>query len=344
MVNIIFLTPIQPGSGNVSTALRIINGLKLYFDNIYLEDANSYKTYTQLKNTTKFASDIDIIICVHAYHSGRLFYNDNPEQSIVLQPPLITIFGGTDVHAPHDDWLKVIENTINISKYLICFSDELKHIVLRTYPQCANKCVIIPQGVIVNPSKEFYLKHQTNKKIISWTGSIRKIKDPLFIKSLLDKVYEIDQDIMFTFAGYSLDDTLVENLKQLEMKHSNIIYLNGLSSNDSQAIISKSWAFINTSINEGMSLAILEAMKLKVPCIVRKNFGNCSLIKHEFNGLIFENENEFIENILYLRNDEITRQNIISNAFQYVNEKHSIENETNLYYNCVMNVLNKSNG
>ena len=328
------------GSGNNATALRIKKYLKFYFEIITLENSNNFQTYDQIKQKTN--EDFDLVICVHAYHSGRLFY----QQDSITLPPIITIFGGTDVHSSNPDWLNIIRNTICLSSFLICFSEDLMLTAAKVYPKCEKKCIIIPQGVDVHPKNDFklidHIKFDTkNSKIISWVGSIRNVKDPLYIESLLNDIYLIDNTICFVYAGYSLDEALVNSLKQLQIKNRNFYYINGLNESEAHGLINCSWAFINTSINEGMSLAILEAMKLKIPVCVRKNIGNCSIIKHKFNGLIFDSKNEFIENILYLLQDFHLRQKLISNAFYYINETHSVEVETNSYYNCILNAINQ---
>jgi glycosyltransferase involved in cell wall biosynthesis len=341
MLNILFLTPIQQGSGNIATASRIINGLKIYFKNIFLENSNNFKTYDQIIQKISFR--IDLVILVHAYHSGRLFYQHYDESKL---PPLITIFGGTDIHSPNLDWSNIIKSTISLSRFLVCFSEDLMVSAVRTYPYCRHKCVVIPQGVYVSPKQDFQLLsyvNANNLKVVSWVGSIRKVKDPLYIESVLKDIYLIDKKICFIYAGYSLDDSLVKSLKHMQFSNKNFYYINGLNDCEAHAFIRSSWAFINTSINEGMSLAVLEAMKLKVPVIVRKNFGNCSLVKHKVNGLVFENKNDFIENILdLLNNDDLLREKIVFNAFNHVNERHSCEKESVSYYNCILNSLDQS--
>ena len=338
MFNILFLTPIQLGSGNIATAQRIKSGLNRYFKNIILENSNNFKNFEQLKQKL---DDIDLILCVHAYHSGRLLYQQ--EHDNICLPPLITIFGGTDIHSPNADWLNIIVNTIQLSSYLVCFSHELMLLAVKVFPNCENKCVIIPQAVCTNPKLDFQFlsfiskENKESLKVITWIGSIRKVKDPLYIESLLDDIYLIDEKICFVYVGYSLDDFLAKSLNRLQNTSKNFYYINGMSASESHACIKSSWAFLNTSLNEGMSLAILEAMKLKTPVIARRNFGNCSIIKHKFNGLLFENSENFIENILYLLNDSRMRENLISNAFNYVNDRHSADKETNSYYNCIIN-------
>jgi glycosyltransferase involved in cell wall biosynthesis len=62
---------------------------------------------------------------------------------------------------------------------------------------------------------------------------------------------------------------------------------------------------LNSSINEGMSSSLLEAMKYKVPVLARNNqgsplylyviLGNQNLINHLENGYLFNSENDFMK-------------------------------------------------
>jgi glycosyltransferase involved in cell wall biosynthesis len=46
-------------------------------------------------------------------------------------------------------------------------------------------------------------------------------------------------------------------------------------------------ALLNSSLSEGQSGAIMEAMAMGVPVIVRENEGNGSLVTHGINGIMF---------------------------------------------------------
>jgi glycosyltransferase involved in cell wall biosynthesis len=138
------------------------------------------------------------------------------------------------------------------------------------------------------------------------------------------------------YIGYSLDDELSNDIRKMQSQNINFKYINGLKSNQTHLFIYNSWAYMNTSINEGMSLSILEAMLLGVPCLVRFNSGNCSIVKHQQNGLIFKDTNELVENIRYLLNMTSYQRNLMRfNAYLQINEKHSVERERDAYFDLI---------
>ena len=97
----------------------------------------------------------------------------------------------------------------------------------------------------------------------------------------------------------------------------NIYHINGLPKNYIFNCMKQVDGFINSSKSEGMSISILEAMKMKCPVYVRNNKGNNSIVKNYYNGFIFSNEIQFYYQTFY-----DTKQ-IVKNAFKYVNNIHN---------------------
>ena len=61
---------------------------------------------------------------------------------------------------------------------------------------------------------------------------------------------------------------------------------------DPKAFIDAFDVFLLSSLSEGTSMTLLEAMSLGKPCVVTDAGGNAEVIKHNYNGLVCENDNE----------------------------------------------------
>lgn len=74
-------------------------------------------------------------------------------------------------------------------------------------------------------------------------------------------------------------------------------------------------AFLLSSLSEGTSMTLLEAMSLSKPCVVTNAGGNPEIIKHQHNGYVTENDNAkaFAEAIMKL-NDPSIRVNFGQNG------------------------------
>lgn len=330
---LLLLTPMPEGSGNRATAQRLHQILSPYFAEIFLEDSYKFDSFTDLSPLiTK--RKINTIFLIHAYHSGRLLVNSD------IKIPVVTIFGGTDLHSPKIEWRESIENSIKLSEFLVCFNETMREICLNNWPDAQHKCVVIPQGVHVEPDQSFSLKKfdidgGERCKVISWVGSIRAVKDPLFIESLLNAVRKIDENLVFVYAGYSLDDVLSEKVAKIAYENANFRYIGGVSGSTAHALIASSWAFLNTSLNEGMSLSILEAMKLGVPVLARFNFGNCSLVSHLSTGFVYASADELLQCIRLVCSDDALRERVVKNALSHVDSRHSLLFEQKAYESCL---------
>nr|CAB3249567.1 glycosyltransferase 1 domain-containing protein 1-like [Phallusia mammillata] len=91
------------------------------------------------------------------------------------------------------------------------------------------------------------------------------------------------------------------------------------------------YALINTSLSEGMSSAILEAMSIGVVVLARDIPSNKSIITDGYNGFLFRNGGGFVNQAKNLLNNDPLRQKIISNARTYARLHHSPCEEAKFY-------------
>ncbi|CAF1374796.1 unnamed protein product [Didymodactylos carnosus] len=338
---ILLISSLRKGSGNTATANRLSHNLRAYFD-IDCIDANMPNN--ECESFCQLISKYSAIIALHAYRAGHLLTKLYDNASLIL-PPLIIIFGGTDLHSPEEKWQEIIDNIVQKANKLVCFNNEWKNIIESKWKNNLKcKVTVIPQAVeILNDYSyispfEGVLEDSGNKKFILWCGEIRKVKDPLFALRLFSMLS--DNKFHLLIVGYKTDSVLENEFEnEIEKQSTRITYLSGLSQISVQILMrTKCWAFINTSVNEGMCLAMLECMRLNVPVIVRRNTGNCSVIKHGKNGLIYETEQEAVDQILLLENDRI-RENLIVTALNYVTRTHSISGETKAYKELLNNLI-----
>ena len=264
--------------------------------------------------TTKIKNNI---IGIHAFKFGNLVLNKNIN--------FILIIGGTDLNIDiHDDNKKaIIKNVCHQAKYIITFNNYLLEETIKYTNISKDKIFVIPQSIKkINIKSNFEIKlYCMNKfnlykinKIFIMVGNIRKIKDVLF----LEKSFRIlsDQNIYLFIFGNNLD-----NIKPTK----GIYFAGPLNYQKILASYSQVDGLINTSISEGMSISILEAMINKCPIYARNNKSNLDLITHNENGFVFKNNIEF--KILINKNTD----NIVENSYNYVLKNHNEENEKKLY-------------
>jgi glycosyltransferase involved in cell wall biosynthesis len=160
------------------------------------------------------------------------------------------------------------------------------------------------------------------------------VKDPLFIfLSIIDILNERD-DHTFVVMGAKFDEVLYEEMKNLRDKsnlQNRIIIHDAVEHSDFLSLLQEVDLVVNSSVSEGMSNAIMEAMLLGVPVLARENEGNKKLIKHMENGLIFKNAKEFRELYDKIYDEKELKAMITSNSVRHIKQKYELNSEVENY-------------
>lgn len=333
---ILLLASLRSGSGNAATASRI--AYELQTSTKFIVDCISVDT--PLNESDSLATSIHryaAVLALHAYRAGNLLtsiYKNEEENTL---PPLILIFAGTDLHSCESKWISTLKYIIPRASGLVCFSPEWKKYVETTYKNYIPcKITVIPQSVLLSPFIFEQLPLITNKKTIVWVGEIRPVKDPILALEFLSHLNNNDYHLVL--VGYENDRILSEHIRS-SYSQLNFTLMGGRSQSFVHTLMRSSFAYINTSINEGMCLAILEAMMLGVPVLARRNTGNTSVLKHRKTGFIFDTSNEAVQYLLELDKNTELRHDIVQQAEKYVKKYHSITNETKSYRNLLLNLI-----
>ena len=119
-------------------------------------------------------------------------------------------------------------------------------------------------------------------------------------------------------------------------------YLGYQTKEDTLSLIRGSDILIQPSLKEGISSTILESMTCNTLVIASHVGGNTELIENNVNGIILDPKDteSFIQQILYLLNNEQSRQLLVANAFKTV-KKYEWNQIGNLYLKIYESILNK---
>ena len=271
----------------------------------YSGNKNTLLRLSKLLSIEITRSILNNLIALNSYKFGLIKKNKSINYIIII--------GGTDVNFDSDKnphKFKIVLDTLQKSKYVVVFNKYLYDIVANTYKIPENKIKIIPQSLPKKlKSSKFNIRtiipKLKNKKFFVSIGNLRPVKRP---------------DYLFEFFKKSKKYCLVvigEIIEGTYVFPKNVYHIGGLKKKKVYSCIKQSIGLINTSISEGMSLSILEAMKLKCPVYAFENKGNLSIIKHGFNGYIFFDTRSFKFII------KLPTKRIINNAYDYVYVKHS---------------------
>ncbi len=158
-------------------------------------------------------------------------------------------------------------------------------------------------------------KHSTaNLPIVGTVGRITAARNPKMFVQIAKSL----PDTKFTWIGYALDE-------EEKPKVSNVMITGFLSHEEVIAELAKLDVYIQTSLWEGMPIAVLEAMALGKPIIATDIIGNRDLITHDKTGFLAQNSEDFVRLIRMLIDDEDLRLQIGDAAAKYVRQHHDLD-------------------
>ena len=332
---ILILASLRPGCGNLATAQRLAHGLEL-LTKFSVDCISIDNPQTELDSILTSIDRYSAIIGLHVYRTGN-FLSKIYRTDAKHLPPLILIFAGTELHSCESKWTPTIEYILPFAKGLVCFNYEWKKHVEMTYKNnLLCKITVIPQSVLLSSFIFEQMPFLTNRKVILWIGEIRSVKDPLFAIRFLSHLNNNDYHLLL--IGHEQDSTLVEYLRS-SYSNLNLTFLGVQSPSFIHTLMRTAFAYINTSINEGMCLAILEAMTLGLPVLARRNIGNSSIIKHGKTGLLFDRPDEAVQCLLELDTNDKLRNSLTCQAENYVRKSHYFKTEIKSYRNLIFDLI-----
>nr|XP_060641579.1 glycosyltransferase 1 domain-containing protein 1 isoform X3 [Anolis sagrei ordinatus] len=167
---------------------------------------------------------------------------------------------------------------------------------------------------------------------------LRRVKDPLYLADAFSEWHREDPSVQLIIIGPAVDPVFAEEVKEKVQRADGVHLLKEIPQEDLHAAVKKCFAVVNSSISEGMSAALLEAMDLKVPVLARNIPGNAAIITHKETGLLYSSPEEFVQLSKNLISDPCLQRKIVTKAKEYVTKHHSWEHERNAYQNFVLSL------
>ena len=351
MGHVVLLASLHGATGNFVSASRLRAFLTYGGHECSMLDANSFSSAEELikwHETQK--TKPNLYVGLHAYRAGRLLLN-------FFHTSYIIIFGGTDIneHVQQADKLQIMQNVCDRATFLVCFTDAIRDRAKQYFKSPENKLKVISPSV-VPPNEEKakkalrqFLAHQevpeTTKTFKAYMGipsedkmfilpcGIRAVKDPMFLMDSFVQQFQCATERWhLVIIGPVLDKEYFDRLKEGMNGKRGVCYHPNLPQDVLFAALMESEAIVNSSVSEGLSNALLEAMYLQVPIIARNIEGNRNFLTHQQTALLYDTAEDFCECVVLLRE---CKKRLTANALAYVTKNHSPELEQSKYRaNC----------
>lgn len=149
---------------------------------------------------------------------------------------------------------------------------------------------------------------------ILYLGRIKKYKRVDLLVKIFPKIIEKIPKARLIIAGWGTEASNVANLVMKSPLRRKITLLGPVSDTEKKSLLSKSWLFVNPSIGEGWSMAVIEANLHATPAISFNVSGLAESIQHEKTGILAKDESDLVDKICHILSHRSLRERLSKNA------------------------------
>lgn len=268
---------------------QIINDFPSNIKMIHLNMERELNLYQDLKSTIKLRKKLKELFpdIIHLHSSkagviGRWACSLNGRRKNIYYTPHGYSFLRMDVSPLKRKLFYLIEKLTQIlfgGVTIACGDTEYK------IGKKIGKTLLVRNGIDINKLSKYYIPNNTNEGLIIGTiGRITAQKNP----NLFNEIAEAFPKYKFIWIGDG-DLRNVLTAKNIE--------ITGWVSDNTKIFphLNKLNIYMQTSLWEGLPIAILEAMAFKKPIIATNVIGNKDIVKQQFNGFLFNDVKELHE-------------------------------------------------
>ncbi|XP_022048844.2 glycosyltransferase 1 domain-containing protein 1 [Acanthochromis polyacanthus] len=339
-MKLLFLACLSPKTGNHTTAERIRSYIESAGHTCELRDAGEFQSPADVANLVSQNPPFEGALAIHLFRAGRLLLD--------IQVPFGVIFGGTDINEDVKVEQKrvVMEQVLLKARFAVAFTDKLKEEAALSLVSQNSKIYVQPQGIKTEVTEKFcwteFLRSSgveservDELRVFLLVCGLRRVKDPLYLVEVFSEWHCKDLLNILVIIGPKIDPVLTAEVEAVIKRTAGVFLAQERSQQELHAAMERCTAVVNSSVSEGMSAAILEAMDLGVPVLARDIPGNAAVVQHEATGLLYSSPQEFVHQSQRLLSDRELRERVVRNGKCYVEEHHSLKQEKETYQRLV---------
>jgi glycosyltransferase involved in cell wall biosynthesis len=315
-----------------------------------LHTAGEYEV--ALFNCRADAADQAVRFAPHLLHSINA---ERPYQwlkNFILQSkkiPWVITLTGTD----YNTWCGIsappvpVRASFEEADALVVFHEDAREAVQRCLPAAAGKIHVISQGVtppVIDSDVPLLRKLYgtlPGAVVFLMVSGIRPVKNLAAAFAAFSEVEKTVETAELLLAGPIIDRGEAERVFSLGSRLRRFRYLGEMAPPEVRELMAAADVFLNTSLHEGMSGAVLEAMAAGLPVIASNVAGNCALVRDNENGLLFapEDTRELISAALRLARDTSLRSRLGDAGKKMATAGYSPEQEIEKYQRLYRSLL-----
>lgn len=334
-MKIVLVTPYyhQP-RGNTITVQRISEGLN------HLGVENEIISSTEEQDNFILPPE-HLIHGFNAYHFYRYILRQGPTHT----PYLITLTGtdlNHDLFNPErrDGVIQVLRG----ARAVHVFSKQARTKLLQEVPFLQEHTFIISQGTVNFRALDYKVKEkEAGIFVFLLPAGIRQVKNIPQAINMLNSLYYQESSVRLWIAGPIIEQAEARNVEELVQKNRSwVTYLGQIPHREMGALYKCADVVLNTSVSEGQSSAVLEAMNQGIPVLVADIPGNQDIVTQGTAGFLYGDAREFGHYARLLLQDSGLRRKMGKYGREYVKKHHSAEQEVRDLCLVYRGILDKS--
>lgn len=221
-----------------------------------------------------------------------------------------------------------------ISTGIIAISEEQKRELAAVHRICKkDKIKVIPLGFDLNKFREATVQRSATREKLSLdestvaiaiVGRLAPVKNHALFLSIAEKVLQTvgDKAVKFFIVGDGeLKEEITREVNRINEKYSNNPLVMTSWVKDIPSFNAGMDIITLTSKNEGTPVSLIEAQASGVPILSTNVGGVKDILLEGKTGYVINNEEEFIEKMLFLIENKDIREKMSQNGWDYVKEK-----------------------
>ncbi|RLB61544.1 MAG: hypothetical protein DRH08_13770 [Deltaproteobacteria bacterium] len=286
-------------SGNWVTAERFQRGLERLGHQVVLYGTRLQPEKYFRQQLLEFTPDVALLL--HAYHSGKPWLAASKGMDI----PSVVLLTGTDVnHGLNDpEQNEVIRTVLHQAAFVLLQNPLIAAEFSTTHPQLATNLRNLTPGIILGTAPyelcnlPSVAKGQT---IFLCPAGLRAVKGVLELLKMFDQVAAESSNFHLAFCGPILDESYSKLFFTALKERPWASYLGSIPPKAMASAMRGADVILNNSRTEGLANALLEAATLGIPILAHNIPGNATVVRHDINGLLYNDETEFVQYALQL--------------------------------------------
>lgn len=274
---------------------------------------------------------------IHAHEFGMIVYGSFVARLAGI--PMIGTIHGKNYYVDKKRRILFFRMALAMSSTIVAVSNDLKDFVVQKLNLPIHpKLITLYNGINLSKYDKFENKPELRREfglsdndlVALSVGSLFEVKGFKYLLAAAALIIDQLPTFHLVIAGDGDRTSLFEQAEQLGISEN--VHLIGFR-DDVPQLLNMADLYVCSSLSEGLSLSILEAMAVGKPIVATDVGGNPELINEGRNGLLVPSENptELADRILRLARDNTLAESFGNNAREKVYEQFSLEAMTNNY-------------